>query len=114
MTALIIALAGQALAGIAPHAAIEAPSSRLFRTEAGLEIRLPEIAGLTCAERESLLARIDRTNYRAEGIPEPADPDFALFQYEDSLSRAIFHDCILDAHGGVSSTVIFTDGFEGR
>ncbi len=112
MTALIFALAGQALAGITPHAALDMTSVRVFRTEAGLELALPEISSLGCAEMKDVLSRIDGTHYRADGIPEPSELDFALFLYEDQLSRALFHDCIIEVEHGMSSTIVFTDGFD--
>jgi len=78
---------------------------------AGDVVNTPEIEPMSCAERRSVLARIDATNYRGLAPLPVGHPDFALFAYEDELAAAIFRDCTLLETRAADTDDLFRFGF---
>ena len=77
----------------------------------GAVVTMPEITGLSCSEMSEVLSQLDLSNYR-DAEPLPRDhPDWAIFDYEDRLTRRHYYDCMLGASQLEDPGKAFSFGF---
>ena len=112
---VILVIAGSGLADVTPPsgALIDPPALRHV-TAAGVPVEMPGLAGLSCEEMRAVLARLDRSGYRGQGLLDETHPDWRVFVYEDRLAAALYADCTLRATRASRPAEVFSRGFGAR
>lgn len=94
------------------HGPVELSEAPRALASNGAVVPMPEIARLGCRDMAEVLALIDRSGYRGPA-PLPEDhPDREIFEYEDRLAAAYYHDCIMSGHNLDAPAAAFSRGFE--
>jgi len=116
-----VALVGLSLMAAGPVPGFAAGAEPIDTTNApralasnGAVVVMPEIAGLDCDGMETVLRRIDQSNYRGqETIPE-GHADWPIFEYEDRLTGQHYFSCTLGENQLEDPGTAFSFGFDSQ
>ncbi len=98
--------------GDGEHGPVELSEAPRALAANGAVVPMPEIARLGCRDMAEVLALIDRSGYRGPAPLPESHPDRGIFEYEDRLAAAYYHDCIMSGHSLDAPAAAFSRGFE--